>query len=85
MSNDYRDDYRDQNRGGRGGQGHGGRGGYGHGGGGQDRERRGIPLSELDPTTTDASRKVIGCSIEVHKARWGRGMTREGVCRGSEV
>jgi len=31
-------------------------------------ERRGIPLSELDPTTTEASRKVIGASIDVHKA-----------------
>jgi GxxExxY protein len=31
-------------------------------------ERRGIPLSSLDPSTTDASRKVIGIAIEVHKA-----------------
>jgi GxxExxY protein len=31
-------------------------------------ERRGIPLSDLNPVTTDASRKVIGCAIDVHKA-----------------
>jgi len=31
-------------------------------------ERRGIPLSDLDPATTEASRKAIGASIEVHKA-----------------
>jgi GxxExxY protein len=31
-------------------------------------DRRGIPLSDLDATTTEASRKVIGCSIEVHRA-----------------
>ncbi len=32
------------------------------------RQRRGTPLSELDPALTDVSRKVIGASIEVHKA-----------------
>lgn len=59
----------------------GGRGRYGGGGGGggggrrydqsgrSDRpQRKGIPLSELDPATTDASRKAIGASIEVHRA-----------------
>jgi GxxExxY protein len=60
MSHDYRDDHRDSSRGG--GRGRGGRGGYGNGG-----ERRGIPLSELDPATTESSHKVIGCAIEVHK------------------
>jgi GxxExxY protein len=68
VPSDYRDDGR--NRGGRGG-------GRGRGfGGSSDRnnagnnggERRGIPLSDLDPKITEASRKVIGCSIEVHKA-----------------
>ena len=59
MMHDYRDDHRDS-RSGRGGPGRG-RGGYGQS------ERRGIPLSELDPTTTESSRKVIGCAIEVHK------------------
>lgn len=36
--------------------------------GGRDgfRQRRGIPLSDLDPTLTDISRRVIGCAIEVH-------------------
>ncbi|MBL8756945.1 MAG: GxxExxY protein [Phycisphaerae bacterium] len=34
----------------------------------ESRERRGVPLSELDPALTEVSRKVIGCSIEVHKA-----------------
>jgi GxxExxY protein len=29
---------------------------------------RGTPLSELDPALTDVSRRVIGSSIEVHKA-----------------
>lgn len=32
------------------------------------RERRGVPLSDLDPALTDVSRKVIGAAIEVHKA-----------------
>jgi GxxExxY protein len=30
-------------------------------------QRRGLPLSELDPALTDISRRVIGCAIEVHK------------------
>lgn len=51
--------------GGHGGHGGGHGGGYGGRGGG---ERRGLPLSELDPTLTDMSRRVIGCAIEVHKA-----------------
>lgn len=43
-------------------------GGYGRGdSGGRGGERRGLPLSELDPALTDVSRKVIGCAIEVHK------------------
>lgn len=43
-------------------------GGYGRGADGGGRgERRGLPLSELDPALTDVSRKVIGCAIEVHK------------------
>jgi len=53
-----------------GGSGGGGRGGDryegGRGGGGDDRPRRGTPLSDLDPALTDVSRKVIGCAIEVH-------------------
>ena len=40
------------------------------GGRGNDRQdrgnRRGTPLSELDPELTEVSRKVIGCAIEVH-------------------
>lgn len=48
------------NRGGYGGQ--SGQGGYGGG----DRPRRGTPLSDLDPTLTEISRKTIGCAIEVH-------------------
>lgn len=87
MSNEYRqDDY--GHRGGRGGGGGGGRGrggygggsgghGGGHGGGyGGSSAGRGIPLSDLDPTTTDASRKVIGASIDVHRAL-GPGYTRD--------
>lgn len=31
------------------------------------RERRGVPLSDLDPAITDVSRRVIGAAIEVHK------------------
>lgn len=51
---------------GHGGQGgHGGHGGQGGHGGGRG-ERRGTPLSELDPALTEVSRKVIGCAIEVH-------------------
>ena len=53
------------NRGGRGRNDGRGRGNDGHGGGG-DRQRRGTPLSELDPALTEVSRKVIGCAIEVH-------------------
>ncbi|MCB9845920.1 MAG: GxxExxY protein [Phycisphaeraceae bacterium] len=51
---------------------------YGGGGGeGQyGRRRRGVPLSELDPGLTDLSRRVIGASIEVHKAL-GPGYDRE--------
>jgi len=30
-------------------------------------ERRGVPLSDLDPALTELSRRVIGCAIEVHK------------------
>lgn len=30
-------------------------------------DRRGIPLSMLDPATTESSRKLIGAAIEVHK------------------
>jgi GxxExxY protein len=62
VPNEYRDD-RNAYRGRNNNRGGGGRG-DGRGGGG---ERRGIPLSDLDPKTTEASRKVIGCSIEVHK------------------
>ena len=29
--------------------------------------KRGVPLSDLDPATTEVSRKVIGAAIEVHK------------------
>lgn len=54
---------------------HGGSGrGYGRGGPRGDRggdrgghERRGVPLSELDPQLTDTSRKVIGAAIDVHR------------------
>jgi len=35
-----------------------------------------VPLSELDPNTTEASRKVIGAAIEVHRAL-GPGYPRE--------
>lgn len=73
---DPRDGSQDRGRGGRGGyggggggwggRGHGGHGGHGGGGGGGG-DRRGIPLSDLDPTTTEASRKVIGASIDVHR------------------
>lgn len=60
-------------RGGQGGRrdhgGHGGGyGGHGRGRGPDSGERRGTPLSDLDPTLTDMSRRVIGCAIEVHKA-----------------
>ena len=62
MPNDAHEDGYDHNRIARG---HNSRGGRPH-------ERRGIPLSDLDRTTTDASRKVIGCAIEVHR-RMGPG------------
>ncbi|MFG0283491.1 MAG: GxxExxY protein [Phycisphaerales bacterium JB039] len=39
-------------------------------------QRRGLPLSELDPALTDISRRVIGCAIEVHK-ELGSGYTPE--------
>lgn len=56
-------------------------GGYGNRDGGRGRsrgrdrggarsgadDRRGIPLSVLDPATTESSRKLIGAAIEVHK------------------
>lgn len=54
---------RSNDRGGRDGNYNGGGNG---GGGGGDRQRRGTPLSELDPALTEVSRKVIGCAIEVH-------------------
>jgi GxxExxY protein len=79
---DYRP--RNSGGGGGGGRGYGGgrggnRSGYdrdsrdggrdgGRGGDYGGRERRGVPLSELDPALTDVSRKVIGAAIEVHKA-----------------
>lgn len=71
---DTRDPSQDRGRGGPRGQGGGygggggGRGGHGGGHGGHGGgDRRGIPLSDLDPTTTEASRKVIGASIDVHR------------------
>lgn len=80
MSNEYQGGYGRGGYGGGGGGGGGrGRGGYGggrgdgggyggqgggHGGGG--RERRGIPLSDLDPALTAVSHKVIGCARDVH-------------------
>ncbi|MCA3006427.1 MAG: GxxExxY protein [Planctomycetaceae bacterium] len=43
--------------------------GYGRGGrGGREGERRGVPLSELDPALTAISHKVIGASRDVHMA-----------------
>ncbi len=67
MHNDYRDDSRHNNhRSGRpGGRGPRNDGRFDGRAGG---DRRGIPLSDLDPRTTEASRRVIGCAIEVHKA-----------------
>lgn len=64
MSSDYRGDYGHDPRPSSGGYA-GGRRGPGPR---EPRERRGIPLSELDQTLTEFSRRVIGCSIEVHKA-----------------
>ncbi|MBS0188076.1 MAG: GxxExxY protein [Planctomycetes bacterium] len=62
-------DYRGEGRG-------DGRGGYGYGrgrqqGGRDGGQRRGIPLSELDPTLTSISHKVIGCARDVHIALGG--------------
>lgn len=77
MSNEHsQGDHRDSGRYGpqRGGRGGGYAGGHGNSGG--PRERRGVPLSDLDPTTTEASRKVIGAAIEVHRAL-GPGYSRE--------
>lgn len=45
-------------------------------GGERDQRRRGVPLSDLDPALTEMSRRVIGASIEVHKAL-GPGFSRE--------
>lgn len=69
---DGRSDGRSDGRGDGRGDGRDSRGGS-YGGG---PERRGIPLSELDPITTDASRKAIGAAIEVHKAL-GPGFAKE--------
>lgn len=44
--------------------------------GGRGDNRRGLPLSELDPALTEQSRLVIGGSIEVHKTL-GPGFDRE--------
>jgi GxxExxY protein len=79
MSGDYNEPY-GQSRGPGGGR-SGGRGRDGGGGGGRGRdgghhERRGIPLEVLDKDTTDASRKVIGAAIEVHKTL-GPGYTQQ--------
>ncbi len=62
--------YDEQNRGRGGGTGPGpggGGGGFGGGGGGGGGQRRGTPLTDLDPALTEVSRKLIGCAIEVHK------------------
>jgi GxxExxY protein len=57
-------------RGGRAGSnaGRGGRGPNDYAPRDQFNDRRGIPLSDLDPKLTEASRRLIGCAIEVHKA-----------------
>lgn len=39
-------------------------------------QRKAVPIEDLDPQLTDVSRKVIGASIEVHKAL-GPGFDRE--------
>lgn len=66
---DYRNDGRGDSRGNYGGR---GRGGYSGREGGRDSgQRRGIPLSELDPTLTSISHKVIGCARDVHIALGG--------------
>lgn len=59
-------DNRNYNRGPRDGRGRDGRGNDRGNDRGGDRQRRGTPLSELDPALTEVSRKVIGCAIEVH-------------------
>lgn len=69
---EHHGEHRGGHEGGRGDQGggYGERGGRGRGrgrGGDHRNERRGIPLSELDPVLTDFSRKVIGAAIDVHK------------------
>lgn len=61
---DYRND-----RGGHGSGGYADRGGRGRRDGAP--QRRGIPLSELDPTLTSISHKVIGCARDVHMALGG--------------
>ncbi|GMV25884.1 MAG: hypothetical protein AMXMBFR58_19150 [Phycisphaerae bacterium] len=66
---DYRESRGGYGDGGR-GRGYGGGGGRhgGHRGGDGGRERRGVPLSDLDPALTDISRRVIGCAIDVHRS-----------------
>lgn len=73
MSGDYQGGYghgRGGYQGGQGGRYGGSGGGRGEGGrgesGGRGGERRGIPLSELDPALTAVSHKVIGCARDVH-------------------
>ncbi len=51
----------------RSGQHRGGHGGHGGGQGGYGGQRRGVPLSDLDPALTDCSRKLIGAAIDVHR------------------
>ncbi|HRJ49246.1 MAG: GxxExxY protein [Phycisphaeraceae bacterium] len=79
MNGDYRESRGGYGEGGRGrgygGRGGGPRGGYGGPGGhsreyseGGPRERRGVPLSDLDPALTDISRRLIGCAIDVHRS-----------------
>ncbi len=60
-------EYRGGGYGGSGG-GYGGGGARGRGPGGGGRERRGIPLSALDPALTAVSHKVIGAARDVHVA-----------------
>ncbi len=42
------------------------RGGGGGGGGRDGGQRRGVPLTELDPALTAVSHKLIGCARDVH-------------------
>lgn len=67
-NSDYerRGGHHDRDRGGRHDRGFQDRGGH-HDRGGGRHERRGVPLSDLDPALTELSRRVIGCAIEVHK------------------